>query len=94
MPSGAFSIAMPPADETGPGQTILFNNLGPDTVTVTDSTGVLLLSIAAGAQWQIYLVDNTTAAGVWRARRPSRPQAACRLCRQPSSAFRPGRWPR
>ena len=36
-PSGAYSIIMPPADQTGTGQTILFNNLGPDTITVKNS---------------------------------------------------------
>ncbi len=65
-PSGAYDIILPPADETGNGQTILFNNLGPSTVTVKNSTGGTLLSIAQGEQWQIYLTDNTTAAGVWQ----------------------------
>jgi hypothetical protein len=65
-PTGAFSIFLPPADETGVGQTILFNNLGPSTVTVKNSAGGTLLSIAQGEQWQIYLTDNTTAAGSWR----------------------------
>ena len=65
-PTGAFSILMPPADETGVGQTILFNNLGPSTVTVKNSAGGTLLSIAQGEQWQIYLTSNTTAAGTWR----------------------------
>jgi len=66
VPSGAFSITMPPADETGPGQTVLFNNLGPNTVAVLDNAGGTLLSIDAGQQWQIYLTDNTTVAGTWR----------------------------
>jgi len=65
-PTGAYDIVMPPADETGTGQTILFNNLGPSTVTVKNSVGATLLSIAQGEQWQIYLTDNSTAAGVWR----------------------------
>ena len=29
-PSGAYSITMPPANQTGVGQTVLFNNLGPE----------------------------------------------------------------
>jgi hypothetical protein len=57
---------MPPADQTGTGQTVLFNNLGPNTVTVKNSAGATLLSMAQGEQWQIYLTDNTTAAGSWR----------------------------
>jgi hypothetical protein len=65
-PTGAFSILMPPADETGVGQTVLFNNLGPFTVTVKNNAGGTLLSIAQGEQWQIYLTSNTTAAGSWR----------------------------
>ena len=65
-PSGTYSIFMPPADETGVGQTVLFNNLGPNTVTVKNSAGATLLSMAQGEQWQIYLTSNTTAAGVWR----------------------------
>lgn len=65
-PTGAYSIFMPPADQTGVGQTTLFNNLGPDTITVKDSTGGTLISILQGQQWQIYLIDNTTAAGSWR----------------------------
>jgi hypothetical protein len=65
-PSGAYSILMPPADQTGLGQTVLFNNLGPYTITVKDSTGATLISIDQGQQWQIYLTDNTTAGGTWR----------------------------
>lgn len=65
-PSGAFSIFLPPADQTGTGQTILFNNLGPSTITVKDSIGGTVASIAQGEQWQVYLYDNTTAAGDWR----------------------------
>lgn len=65
-PTGVYSITMPPADQTGVGQTVLFNNLGPQTVTVKNSAGATLLSMAQGEQWQIYLTDNTTAAGSWR----------------------------
>ena len=65
-PTGSFSILMPPADQTGTGQTILFNNLGPQTVTIKSNTGVTLASIAQGEQWQLYLIDNTTASGQWR----------------------------
>lgn len=65
-PSGAFSITMPPADQTAPGQTVLFNNLGPNTVLVLTNTGATILSIAAGEQWQIYLTSNATVAGTWR----------------------------
>ncbi len=65
-PTGSYSIIMPPADQTGTGQTILFNNLGPQSVTVKNSAGATLLSMGQGEQWQIYLIDNSTAAGTWR----------------------------
>jgi hypothetical protein len=65
-PTGAFDIVLPSAMLTGVGQTVLFNNLGPNTVTVKGSAGATLLSLAAGEVWQIYLTDNTTAAGAWR----------------------------
>jgi len=61
-----FSVTLPPADETGVGQTILFNNLGPDDVDVLDNDGGTILAISAGEQWQIYLSDNSTAAGTWQ----------------------------
>lgn len=65
-PTGAYDIVLPSALLTGVGQTVLFNNLGPSTVTVKGSTGSTLLSLASGEVWQIYLTDNTTAAGSWR----------------------------
>jgi hypothetical protein len=61
------NINMPPADETGVGQTILFNNVGAATVTVKDSAGGTLISLSSGTQWELYLTDNSTAAGTWRA---------------------------
>lgn len=65
-PTGSYSIFMPPADQTGTGQTMLFNNLGPQSVTIKSSTGVTLASIAQGEQWQLYLTNNSTASGTWR----------------------------
>ena len=65
-PTGAYSIIMPPADQTGTGQTVLFNNLGPSTITIKDNAGGTLASIAQGLQFQLYLTSNTTAAGTWR----------------------------
>ena len=65
-PTGPYTITMPDAMSVGVGQTILFNNLGPDTITVDNAVGNAILSIGAGEQWQCYLIDNTTAGGVWR----------------------------
>jgi hypothetical protein len=65
-PTGAFTITLPDAMSVSVGQTSLFNNLGPDTVIIENAAGAVILSIGAGEQWQAYLIDNTTAGGVWR----------------------------
>lgn len=65
-PTGAYTITMPDATLGSPGASVLFNNLGPDTVTVESATGVTLLSLSSGTQWLLYLRDNTTESGLWR----------------------------
>lgn len=61
-----LSIYLPDADKTGTGNTILFNNIGTQTITVRKSTGVQVVTVASATLWQIYLTDNSTAAGSWR----------------------------
>ena len=64
--AAGFNIFLPDAAKSGTGNTILFNNLGAYTFTVKDADGVQVGTIAAGTLWQIYLTDNTTAAGIWQ----------------------------
>lgn len=66
--SGTHTVTLPPADETGPGQTILFNNLPASGTAfyVVDAAGGAVATVGVGEQWQIYLADNATPAGVWR----------------------------
>jgi len=65
-PAGAgLSITLPPADKTGTGQTILFNNRGGSTFTVKRADGVQVVTVASGTLWQVYLTNNSTAAGAW-----------------------------
>lgn len=59
-------IKLPPADETGVGQTILFNNVGSYSFIVQNNAGTQILSAAAGSVWQAYLSNNGTAAGTWQ----------------------------
>lgn len=63
--SAGLSITLPPANGTGTGQTILFNNRGSSTFTVKRADGVQVVSIASGTLWQVYLTNNSTAAGSW-----------------------------
>jgi len=65
--NGAYSISMPDATQAGVGQTILFNNVAATTFTVKSYTGTTLISIPSGTQWELYLTDNTTTTGTWRA---------------------------
>jgi hypothetical protein len=65
-PTGIYTITMPDATQVSVGQTVLFNNLGPNVVTVNNAVGNAILSMNAGEQWQAYLIDNTTVGGVWR----------------------------
>jgi len=59
-------ITMPDAREASTGQTVLFNNVGANTFTVVTSTGVQICAPSSGSTFQIYLTDNSTAAGTWR----------------------------
>ena len=59
-------IKLPPANEAGVGETILFNNLGSYSFIVQNNAGTQILSAAAGTAWQIYLSNNGTAAGTWQ----------------------------
>lgn len=65
--AGPFAIILPSALEASNGQTILFNNVGANAFIVKDSTGTQVLNASPGTVWQLYLTNNTTAAGTWRA---------------------------
>jgi hypothetical protein len=65
--SAGLSIYLPAANKTGTGNTILFNNRGAQTITVRTVTGVQVVTLGAGELWQVYLTNNTTAAGTWQA---------------------------
>jgi hypothetical protein len=60
-------ITLPDANKAGTGETILFNNLGAQTFIVNNASGVQVVSIAPGTLWQVYLSNNTTVGGTWRA---------------------------
>ena len=60
-------ITLPDANKAGTGETILFNNLGSQTFIVNNASDVQVVSIAPGTLWQVYLSNNTTVGGTWRA---------------------------
>lgn len=61
-----LSIVLPDANKTGTGNTILFNNKGSHTFTVRNASSVQVVTVAAGTLWQVYLTNNSTAAGSWQ----------------------------
>jgi len=61
-----LSIHLPSAEEASTGYVALFNNLGANNVNVKASDGSVIVSVAPGTVWQVYLVDNSTPAGSWR----------------------------
>lgn len=58
-------VYLPPANQSGPGQPFLFNNVGSTTFTIVGSTGTVICTVASGTLWQVYMTSNSTAAGVW-----------------------------
>jgi len=61
-----WSLIMPDARGAGTGETVLINNTGGTVVLVKNSAGTQLVSVEPGDAWQVYLTDNSTAAGAWR----------------------------
>jgi hypothetical protein len=64
--TSSLVITMPDATEAGNGQTVLFNNVGANTFSVKDYGGTQICAVPSGSTFQIYLTDNSTAAGSWR----------------------------
>lgn len=65
-PAAGLSITFPSALLAGPGQSILVNNVGAQTISILDGAGNNIGSVASGEVWEFYLQNNTTIAGVWR----------------------------
>ena len=65
-PSSGYEITMPPGNKASLGETVLVSNVGSTSITLRDNAGTQLLVLAAGTSWQLYLTNNTSAAGGWR----------------------------
>src|SRR5580765_846992 len=61
------TVAMPPANRVTVGQDVLFGSTGTQTFVVTDHGGNAICSVESGVEWFIWLADNSTENGVWRA---------------------------
>jgi len=60
-----LNLFMPPATQVSNGQAIMISNVGANTFTVVKNDGTTIASIASGVTQYIYIVDNSTIAGLW-----------------------------
>lgn len=61
-----LKIHLTDATQTTSGYTSLFNNVGVNSFQVVDAGGNVLMTVASGQAWQLYLADNTTVNGLFR----------------------------
>lgn len=64
---GGLTLTMPSALVATPGRSSLISNVGLNTFNLLTNTGTLIAVIPPGQQWLVYLYDNTTQGGLWRA---------------------------
>jgi hypothetical protein len=58
-------LYMPSALQVSTGQSVLIQNIGAETFTVTDISGNVIVGIASGVAEYIFLTDNSTDDGTW-----------------------------
>jgi hypothetical protein len=61
----SLEVALPSALQVSTGQSVLIQNVGSNTFTVTDISGNTIASIASGIAEYIFLTDNSTDDGTW-----------------------------
>jgi hypothetical protein len=61
----SLSLYMPSALQVSTGQSVLIQNIGADSFTVTDVSGNVIIGIDSGVAEYIFLTDNTTDDGTW-----------------------------
>jgi len=64
--SSTYTITMPPANEVGTGQEIVFYNYGANTITINNYGAGSITTVASGIIKRIWVTDNTTTTGTWR----------------------------
>lgn len=60
-----LKLYLPSALQVSTGQSVLIQNIGATSFTVTDISGNTIIAIASGVAEYIFLTDNTTNNGVW-----------------------------
>ena len=62
---GSLNLLMPSALQVSTGQSVLIQNVGSNSFTVTTASGATIVSIASGIAQYIFLTDNSTNNGTW-----------------------------
>jgi len=63
--ASGLKLYLPSALQVSTGQSVLIQNIGGTSFTVTDISGNTIIAIASGVAEYIFLTDNTTNNGVW-----------------------------
>ena len=58
-------LYLPSALQVSTGQSVLIQNIGSDSFTVTDISGNVIVGVASGVAEYIFLTDNSTNDGTW-----------------------------
>ncbi len=61
-----LTLTMPAANEVSVGQAAIIRNIGSNTFILADNDGNTIVSIATNQVWLVYIVDNSSVAGIWR----------------------------
>jgi hypothetical protein len=61
----SLNVALPSALQVSTGQSVLIQNVGANTFTVTDISGNTIITVASGVAEYIFLTDNSTNNGTW-----------------------------
>lgn len=62
---GSLKLYLPSALQVSTGQSVLIQNIGANSFTVTDISGNTIVSIASGIAQYIFLTSNSTNNGTW-----------------------------
>lgn len=65
LTAGSFGVIFPPANQVSNGQFLIVNNKSAFNQVVQDNIGTTIASIAPGAVYFLYVVNNSTPAGIW-----------------------------
>lgn len=61
-----YIVTLPVASDAGTGTEIVFNNYGSNLITINDSAGGNITTVASGITRRVWITNNSTDVGTWR----------------------------